>query len=304
MPRMSKELCRTLPAFVERRRTIIEPYPPLKTAYEDYKTLAMPTYRVVIVFAYKLWYAPTHTDLCQISSPPPKRHLKFPGPRGSGSPFFGGGLFRCARFSSGQIRNAASGSQGRHSGQPSGFELRLLATFLLQSPRGLYSRGPGRADWQEERSEGAAQAQCGDYGLCGAKANSRSFAQSRCFIGTDSKEVWDPRASTDFGTGFGCREKKTSLTTTESMRSCFAQATELIEQYERLRQQVLCRNLSCGSHIGRAVLVSRGVVAWMRAVSQSVASILPACSLQREIFEAELTMEINAERGSGNRCDV
>jgi hypothetical protein len=85
---MSKELCRTLPAFVERRRTIIEPYPPLKTAYEDYKTLAMPTYRVIIVFAYKLWYAPTHTDLCQISSPPPKRHLKFPGPRGSGSPFF------------------------------------------------------------------------------------------------------------------------------------------------------------------------------------------------------------------------
>ena len=145
----------------------------------------------------------------------------------------------------------------------SGFELRLLATFLLQSPRGLYSGGSGRADWQEERPEGAAQAQCGDYGLCGAKANSRSFAQSRCFIGTDSKEVWDPRASTDFGTGFGYREKKTSLNTTESVRSCLAQATELIEQYERLRQQVLCRNLSCGSHIGRAVLVSRGVVAWM-----------------------------------------
>jgi hypothetical protein len=192
--------------------------------------------------------------------------------------FFGGGLFRCARFSSGQIRNAASGSQGRQSGQSSGFELRFLATFLLQSPRGLYSGGPGRADWQEERPEGSAQAQRRDYGFCGAKPNSRSFAQSRCFIGTDSKEVWDPRASTDFGTGFGCREKKTSLTTTESVRSCLAETTELIEQYERLRQQVLCRNLSCGSRIGQAVLVSRGVVAWMRAVSQAVASILPACS--------------------------
>jgi hypothetical protein len=32
-------------------------------------------------------YAPTQTDLSQISSPPPKRHLKFSGPRASGSPF-------------------------------------------------------------------------------------------------------------------------------------------------------------------------------------------------------------------------
>jgi hypothetical protein len=275
---MLKELCRIFSAFIERKGTIIKLIPSLEAAHEHNKTLAMPTYRVIIIFTYNLWYAPTQTDLCQISSPPPKRHLKFPGPGGSGSPFFGGGLFRCARFSSGQIRNAASGSQGRHSGQPSGFELRLLATFLLQSPRGLYSGGPGRADWQEERPEGAVQAQRGDYGLCGAKANSRSFAQSRCFIGTDSKEVRDSRTSTDFGTGFGCREKKTSLTTTESVRSCLAQATELIEQYERLRQQVLCRNLSYGSRIGQAVLVSRGVVAWMRAVSQTVASILPACS--------------------------
>ena len=278
MPHMLKELCRIFPTLIEGKRHIIVPFPSLETAYEHNKTLAMPTYRVIIIFTYNLWYAPTQTDLCQISSPPPKRHLQFQGPGGSGSLFFRGGLFRCARYSSGQIRNAASGSQGRHSGQPSGFQLRLLATFLLQGPRGLYSGGPGRADWQEERPEGAAQAQRGDYGLCRATANSRSFAQSCYFIGTDSKEVWDPRASTDFGTGFGCREKKTSLNTTESVRNCLAQATELIEQYERLRQQVLCRNLSCGSRIGQAVLVSRGVVAWMRAVSQTVGSILPACS--------------------------
>ena len=236
---MLKELCRTPPAVMERRCTISEAFPSSKTVHKREKTLAMPAYRVIIIFTYNLWYASTQNDLCQISSPPPKWHLKFPGPGGSGSPFFGRGLFRCARFSSGQIRNAASGSQGRQSGQPSGFELRLLATFLLQSPRGLYSGGPGRADWQEERPEGSTQAQRRDYGFCGAKPNSRSFAQSRCFIGTDSKEVWDPRASTDFGTGFGCREKKTSLTTTESVRSCLAETTELIERYEKLRQQVL-----------------------------------------------------------------
>src|SRR5258708_12443305 len=192
MPHMLKELCRIFSTFIERKRHIIAAFPSLETAYEHNKTVAMPTYRVIIIFTYNLWYAPTQTDLCQISSPPPKRHLQFPGPGGSESLFFGGGLFRCARFSSGQIRNAASGSQGGHSGQPSGFELRLLATFLLQGPRGLYSGGPGRADWQEERPEGAAQAQRGDYGLCRATANSRSSAQTSYFIRTYSKNVSHP----------------------------------------------------------------------------------------------------------------
>ena len=130
---MLKELCRMFRAFIEHRRRGIETFPSLKTAYKHNKTLAMPTYRVIIIFTHNLWYAPTQTDLGQSSSPPPKRHLKFAGPGGSGSPFFGGGLFRRARFSSGQIRNAASGSQGRHSGQPSGFEHRLLPAFLLRA---------------------------------------------------------------------------------------------------------------------------------------------------------------------------
>ena len=202
---MLKELCRLFLRFQNYQGLLWLLY----SAQKHKKTLATPIYMVIINFTYHILYAPAEeTELCQSSSPPPKRYIQSPGPAGSGSALFGGRLLRCARFGSGQIRNAASGSQGRHSGQPSGFELRLLATFLLQSPRGLYSGGPGRADWQEARPEGAAQAQRGDYGLCRAKANSRSFAQSRGFIGTDSKEVWDPRASTDFGTGLGYREKK------------------------------------------------------------------------------------------------
>jgi hypothetical protein len=173
------------------------------------------------------------------------RHLKPPCPRCSGSPIPGGGLFRRPRFSSGQIRNAASGPQRRHSGQPSVFELRFLATFLLQSPGGFYPGGSGRVDWQEERPKGAAQAQRGNRGFCGTEANSRPFAQNRCFTQTDPKQVRDPRASTDFGTGSGCREKKNLLATADSVKSSLAQAPELIEQYERLRQQVLGRNLSC-----------------------------------------------------------
>jgi hypothetical protein len=62
------------------------------------------------------------------------------------------------------------------------------------------------------------------------------------------------------------------------VQSRLAQVTGLVEHYERLRQQVLSRNLSSGSRLGQAVLVSRGIVAWMQAVSQTLGSILPAPS--------------------------
>src|SRR5208282_2121298 len=123
MPHMLKELCRILSAFMERRCTISEALSSLKTICKREKTLATPTYRVIIIFTYNPLYASTQNDLCQISSPLPKWHLKFPGPGGSGSPFFGGGLFRCARFSSGQIRTREGlagligkkrGPKGRH----------------------------------------------------------------------------------------------------------------------------------------------------------------------------------------------
>src|SRR5260370_623568 len=109
-------------------------------------------------------------------------------------------------------------------------------------------------------------------------AKSQALRQRATLNSSAQEVIRKPRASTDFGAGSGCHEKKTLLATADSVKSSLAQAPELIEQYERLRQQVLWRNLSCGSRIGQAVLVSRGVVAWMRAVSQSVASILPACS--------------------------
>src|SRR5262249_8766519 len=156
----------------------------------------------------------------QSSSPPPMRYLQSPGRAGSGSALLGGRLLRCARFGSSKVRNAASSSQRRCSGQPSRFDFWLFPSFLLQSARGLWPGGLGRADRQEARAEGWAQAKRGDPGLCAAKPNSGSFAQSRWFIGSDSKDIWDQGAST----GFGRREKKTSVTT-ESVQSRFAQVT-------------------------------------------------------------------------------
>jgi len=49
----------------------------------------------------------------------------------------------------------------------------------------------------------------------------------------------------------------------------------LIEHYEKVRQAVLGRQ-SCGSpRWGQAVLVSRGVAAWMQAAGQLLAPLSP-----------------------------
>ena len=250
----------------------------LNSVEKHKKTLAIPIYMVIINFTYHILYAPAEeTELCQSSSPPPKRYIQSPGPAGSGSALFGGRLLRCARFGSGQIRNAASRSERRRSGQSSRFDFWFFPSFLLQSSRGLWPGGFGRTDWQEARTEGATQAQRENHGLCAAKPNSGSFAQGHWLIGTYSKDVRNQSASTYFGTGFGRREKKNSLTT-EPVQSRFAKVTGLVEHYEKLRQQALSRNLSSGSRLGQSVLVSRGIVAWMQAVSQSLGSILPAPS--------------------------
>src|SRR5580704_2977538 len=127
----------------------------------------MGTYMVIIILTYYILYAPAEeTGLCQISGPPPKRHLQFQSPGSAGSALFGGGVLRFAGFGSSQVRDAASGSQRRRPGEPGRCELRLFPAFILQSPRGLRPGGLGRADRQEAGSKGEAQAQHGDLRLC------------------------------------------------------------------------------------------------------------------------------------------
>jgi len=181
----------------------------MQIAQQRNKALALAIYMVIIIFTYYILYAPAEeAKICQSSGPSPKRHIQSQSPGGAGSALSGGGVLRCARFGSGQIRDAAPGSKRRCSDQSSRFKLRLFPAFLLQSSSGFPPRGLGRVDRQEARAQGATQAQHGDHGFCGAKANARSFAQSRHFIGTDSRDLWDQGSSPHFGTGSGRREKK------------------------------------------------------------------------------------------------
>jgi len=49
----------------------------------------------------------------------------------------------------------------------------------------------------------------------------------------------------------------------------------LIEHYEKIREVVLGRSLGGSSRWGQAVLVNRGVAAWMQAVGPWVAPLRP-----------------------------
>ena len=51
-------------------------------------------------------------------------------------------------------------------------------------------------------------------------------------------------------------------------------AVGLVEHYEKIREQVLGR--SGGPRWGQVLLVDRGVAAWLRAVGEFVAPVLPA----------------------------
>ena len=50
---------------------------------------------------------------------------------------------------------------------------------------------------------------------------------------------------------------------------------DLIEHYEKVRQAVLGRDSGCSSRWGQAVLVSRGVAAWMQTAGQLLAPLSP-----------------------------
>jgi len=61
----------------------------------------------------------------------------------------------------------------------------------------------------------------------------------------------------------------------------------LIEHYEKVRQAVLGREASASSRWGQAVLVNRGVAAWMQAAGQLLAPLSPLPAAAR-VTEATL----------------
>ena len=60
------------------------------------------------------------------------------------------------------------------------------------------------------------------------------------------------------------------------VHTCPIEPVDLTEYYERLRQEVLGRNPGGNSRLGQAVLVHRGVAAWMHALGPCLTPITAA----------------------------
>jgi len=247
------------PLFIERNRE---------------KKLATPDKVVVIIFTHYKSYGSTENNRFQSPSPPPKPNAQFPRSPSSGPTFSGARLLRPARLSSGQIRNAATGSEGRGPRQRGRLLFWFFPAFVLQGPGGFRASGLGRSDSPKTRSQGAAQTQGPNHGLCRPHANAGALAQERCPGASDSRKVRPHRSSPHAGTSFARGEKKTSLAVEPSAPRVGPR--ELVEHYEKVREQALGRNSGGGSRWGQAVLVNRGVAAWMQAAGPWLAPLIGA----------------------------
>ena len=241
------------------------------------KKLAIPDSVGIFMFTQHNRHGSTQSNRFQSAGPPPKPNAQSPRSPSPGPTFSGARLLRSARPGSGQIRNAAAGPEGRRPRQRGGFIFWFFPAFVLQGPGGFRSSGPGRSDSPKTRSQGAAQTPGPNHGLCRAHANAGALAQERCPGAPDPGKVCPYRAPPHSGTSVACGEKKTSLKIEPSGQSAGLGPRELVEHYEKVRQQVLGRNSGCGSYWGQAVLVNRGIVAWMEAAGQWLA-LLPSAS--------------------------
>lgn len=193
-----------------------------------------------------------------------------------GSPFPGGGVFRSARSDAGQIRDAASRSEGRHSHFDRGCEFRNVSPIILQSPERFRTRGHEWANSQATWSEKASQADPGGIGIRDSDSSRGTASEN---LGTDratSAEVWHPRPPQVFGESSARCEKKTAPALVgDGGRGCQPSTTVLIDYYERLRHHALSRCIFPAMRPGYGVLVGRGVAAWLDIAEEMTRSLQP-----------------------------
>jgi hypothetical protein len=195
-----------------------------------------------------------------------------------GSPFPGGGVFRSARPDAGQIRDAASRSEGRHGHFDRGFEFRNVSPIILQSPARFRTRGH---EWVNSPATWSAKASQADPGGIGVRDSDSSRGAASENLGTDraaSAEVWHPRPPQVFGESSARCEKKTAPALVgDGGRSCQSSTMVLIDYYERLRHHALSRCIFPAMRLGYGVLVGRGVAAWLDVAEEMTRSLQPPC---------------------------
>ncbi len=235
------------------------------------KGLAVHAYKGVNIFTYE-----THRIQRQNSSFASQRYAQYQLRESSRSTFPGGGVFRSTRLDAGQIRDAASGSEGRHGHFDRGIEFWNVSPIILQSAARFRAKRDAWANSQATWSEKTSQADAGDLGV--RDSDSSAGAASENF-GTDratSEEVWHPRSSQIIGKSSVRCEKKTAPTLgMGGGRGCQALAPVLIDRYEWLRHHALSRCIFPEMRPGYGVLVARGVAAWLDVAEEVTKPLHP-----------------------------
>lgn len=232
--------------------------------YSREKGLAVDAYRGVNIFTYE-----THRIQRQNSSFASQRYAQYQLRESSGSTFPGGGVFRSARLDAGQIRDAASGSEGRHGHFDRGIEFRNVSPIILQSAARFRAKGDEWANSQATWSKKASQADAGDLGVRDSDSSAGAASEN---LGTDratSEEVWHPCSPQVVGKSSVRCEKKTAPTLgVGGGRGYQALAPVLIDRYELLRHHALSRCIFPEMRPGYGVLVARGVAAWLAVAGE------------------------------------
>jgi hypothetical protein len=164
----------------------------------------------IILFAGEEGQVLTKNLCCKGAGSSRKRDPQSPSRESTGSFVSRRELFRPARSGSGQIRNAAPGSERDNADQPCRYQLRFFSSCFLQSATGFCSRGSGGTHSQTPQPQRSTQADRRDFGVCRANPRSRAIYPNSRAGSADSERVCHSGAPSKLGASVGGCEKKPS----------------------------------------------------------------------------------------------
>lgn len=204
-----------------------------------------------------------HTHGCQERSPTPARYTPFTSPEGDRSLVSYARVLRSARCAPGQIRDASSCSgRGRlHHSRRS--RLRIFPAGFLSGADSLSTTRLARLDPAASRTTSGSQTLRRCSGLRATTPDPKPSTTSCYSVRVDRGSVRPDRASTQPRTGTGTAAKKNAL----NLGACPANADNpWTGRYEDLRRQVQEEGSAPRSGgWGRALVIRRGLAAWMHA---------------------------------------
>ena len=188
-------------------------------------------------------------------------HAQSPSGRCQRFPVSGKRVFRSARYCTGQIRDAASSSNGRIGGCLCGSSLRLFPRYLLSGPKAVQR---GRNRWTSSEATWAqkcSQAVRGSHCFCGNSYGGRFNASSSISCRTHQDSLRYLSTPTQYRARSFAAAKKTTQIAARALVPCCG---ELTKRYEQLRGQVLDGNQMPGSY-GLGIFLHRGMASWIKA---------------------------------------